>query len=221
MMPELLAASTGLRAQGIIPSVLQTARVAQYGRMLAEVGRLDEARQQLAAVAPAMPTEKLTARQAAALLHWGCGVLALGDRRQMREVIELTEKALARYGRAATWNYDAAAAHRLLAELHLAFGENALAVEHAQKALGVLGLRQYSIERYHLTLACAFRAAGRPVEAADAIRAAYQRVLLVAGRTPDPDVQGAWLEHVAENREIIAWWEAINQPDALPAATAN
>ena len=153
------------------------------------------------------------------LLHWGYGVLALGDRKQMREVIELTEKALVSYGQTAAWNYDAAAAHRLLAELYLAFGDGALAVEHAQKALAVLGLRQYSIERYHLTLARALRTVGRPLEAADAIRAAYQRVLLVAGRTPDPEVQIAWLERVAANQEIIDWWEAINQPDALPATT--
>ena len=52
MVPDLLASSASLQAQGIIPPIVHAARVAQYGRMLAEVGRCDDARRQLAAALP-------------------------------------------------------------------------------------------------------------------------------------------------------------------------
>lgn len=215
-LPELLATSAALLTQGIIPSIVHGVRRAQYGKLLAEAERFDEARRELDAAFVVIETEGWNARRATALLNWGLGVLRLPEHDEAARAISMTEEALTRYGQAAAWNYDAAAAHRLLAEMMLCRRDAQAAVEHAQTALMVLGLRQYSIELYHLTLARSLRAAGRHDDAADAIGAAYQRVLLVAGRNPDPDIQTAWLERVPANREIIAWWEAFNQPATNP-----
>jgi eukaryotic-like serine/threonine-protein kinase len=221
VMPDLIIASASLLSQGITPATTHANRLAIYGRMLAEAGRPVEARKQLNAALPELLIEKPTVRHAAALIVWGYGVLALSDRNQAPRVVDLIESGLARYGESAAWNYDSASAHRLLAELYLQSDKNELALEHSQKGFGALGLRQYGIERHYLTLARALCAAGRLQDAAEAIRAAYQRVLLVASRTPDPEVQAAWLENVADNRAIIAWWEAINQPGADPGPTAT
>jgi tetratricopeptide (TPR) repeat protein len=219
-MPDLIAASGRLLSQGIITPVTHAYRLALHGRMLAEANRPNEARVQLSAALPAMLTDSPIVRQSAGLLQWGCAVLALGDREQMPQIIDQTKKALARHGQAAPWNYDSPNAHRLLADLYLAANNPASALEHAQLALTVNGLRQHGIEGYYLTLARSQREMGRDAEAADAIRAAYQRVLTVAGRTPDPEAQAAWLERVPDNREIIAWWEGINAPDASTTTTA-
>ena len=125
-------------AQGIMCRPSSMPRTSHmYGRMLAEAGRLDEARQQLAAALPddADRAADCQACDRAAPLGlrragpWRPQPDAGGDRAD-------GEGALVRYGQAAAWNYDAAAAHRLLAELHLAFGDAARAVKHAQEALG-------------------------------------------------------------------------------------
>ncbi len=221
MLPELIAASAGLLAQGIVPSATHARRTVMYGRMLAEAGRHDEARRQLSLAPLAALAGKSIAKNGAALLHWGYAVLALRDVGQMRQAVDVTENALAQLERAAPWNYDVAAALRLLAELQLALGDPAGAIKHAQAALDAQAPRQYGIECLYLTLARSLQAAGRAREAADAIRAAYQRVLLVAGRTPDPDAQAAWLENVPANREIVAWWEAINQFDTLTVTDSS
>ncbi|MGE5603721.1 MAG: ATP-binding protein, partial [Nitrososphaerales archaeon] len=219
IMLDVVTASATLLAQNIVGPAMHTSRMALYGRMLAEAGQPDEARRQLAAAFAAVPAGQAMTKYATALRHWGYGVLTLGDQGQMRQAIEVTENMLLCRGQAAPWNYDVPFAHRLLAELYLAFGDHALALRQAEETLEIQGLRQFGIETVYLTLARALRTAGRPEEAAAAIRSAYQRVLLVAGRTPDPDVQAAWLEQVPANREIIAWWEGINQPDTSPATT--
>ncbi len=217
MMPELLASSASLLAQGIVVPATHSRRAAMYGKMLAEAGEVDEARRQLAAARPETLSEAALPKHATTLLYWACGVLALGDPGLIHEAIELTEQAAVRLGRAAPWNYDVAWAHRLLAELYLALGDFARGLQHAEQALEIQGFRQQSIECLYLTLARSLRGGEPCARGGGCHSAAYQRVLLVAGRTPDPDVQAAWLERVPANREIIAWWEAINQPDPLPA----
>ncbi len=217
LMPEVLDVAQRLVSQGIMIRSLLAAVRATYGKMLADGDRLEEARRELTEALRMTLAEKWIVQRGDALLTWAQGVLALRTSDQSRRAIELTTAALRRFGNAAPWNFDAGAAHLVLAELHLALKETGPALEHARKALAIQGARQYGVERFHYTLACALREDGQPAEAAEAIRAAYQRVLLVAGRTPDPQAQSAWLERVPTNRAVITWWEALNQPGGLTA----
>jgi eukaryotic-like serine/threonine-protein kinase len=226
VLEEIMPALGELVAQRIITRSARGSVIATHGYALALEGRYDEATARLAEALDEIRDDARQYQQANALLYWTDGALALAagrggaeHQRRLRQAIELTEAALDQFCRAAPWNYDSGRAHRLLAELRLAFGENEAALAHAQKAIELRGLRQYSVEEFHHTLARALRANGRDREAADVIRAAYQRVLLVAGRTPDPEAQAAWLERVPVNRAIIAWWEALNEPESLPAST--
>ncbi len=219
---------TELVAQRIITRSARGSAIATCGYALALEGRYDEADARLAEALEEVLGDARTSQQANALLYWTDGALALAAQRgapsdfhRLRRALDLTETALAQFSRAAPWNYDASRGRRQLAELRLAFDENELALTHAQKGLELRGLRQYGIEEFHYTLARALRANGRHAEAAEAIRAAYQRVLLVAGRTPDPEAQAAWLERVPVNVAIIAWWEAINEPEPPTATTST
>jgi tetratricopeptide (TPR) repeat protein len=214
-----------LVAQRVMTPSARAAAVAAHGCELALERRYDEAEDRLKEALEATHTERWIAQHGDALLYWAEGALALAagrgaaaDRARLRQAIDLTERALAQFGSAAPWNYDAGRSNRVLAELYLALGENERALAHARKGLEIRGIRQYGIEEFHYALARALDANGRHAEAADAVRAAYQRVLLVAGRTPDPEAQAAWLENVPVNRAIIAWWEALNQPEGLPTS---
>ena len=54
----------------------------------------------------------------------------------------------------------------------------------------------------------ALRAAGREAESDDYLRRAYERVMLIAGKTQDEALRQGWLENVRINREILADWAA-------------
>ncbi len=54
----------------------------------------------------------------------------------------------------------------------------------------------------------ALRAAGRDDESDDYLRRAYERVMLVAGKTQDEALRRGWLENVRINREMLADWAA-------------
>jgi len=219
LMPDVLDGARRLVNQGIITKGLFAVLRAAYGAMLADGGRLEEARRELAGALQTMQAEKWILQHGDAILTWAHGILLVPTDELLRQALELAMTALNRFGKAAPWNFDAGAAHLVLAQLHLALGESVAALEHARKALASQNARHYDVECFHHTLACALRENGRTAEAADAIRAAYQRVLLVAARTPDPEVQAAWLERVPVNRAIISWWEALNQPGDPAAAT--
>jgi hypothetical protein len=48
------------------------------------------------------------------------------------------------------------------------------------------------------------RALGQEAEADEYLRRAYDRVMLVSGKTTDPALQKSWLENAQTNREILA-----------------
>jgi tetratricopeptide (TPR) repeat protein len=225
---EILPGIARLAAQGIFTQSALGSAASTYAYALALEGRFDAAEAQLEQARDAILGDARLSQQANALLYWTDAALALAagrgapsDVQRLRRAIELIEATLMQFGRAAPWNYDAGRGHRQLAELQLAFGENESALTHARRGLEARGIRQYGVEEFYWTLARALRANGREAEAADLIRAAYQRLLLVAGRTPDPEAQAGWLERVPVNRDIIAWWEALNEPEPQPAASPD
>jgi len=220
LMPEVLDEARRLVSQGIITEGLFAVLAATHGAMLAGGGHPEEARQELAEALQTTLAEKWLLQHGDAILTWARGILLVPTDELLRQALELAMTALNRFGKAAPWNFDAGAAHVVLAQLHLALGENGPALEHAKKALAFQNARHYDIECFHFTLARALRQNGCGAEAADVIRTAYQRALLVAARTPDPEVQAAWLERVPVNRAIISWWEALNQPGG-PAIVAT
>jgi len=220
LMPEVLDEARRLVSQGIITEGLFAVLAATHGAMLAGGGHPEEARQELAEALQTTLAEKWVLQHGDAILTWARGILLVPTDELLRQALELAMTALNRFGKAAPWNFDAGAAHVVLAQLHLALGENGPALEHAKKALAFQNARHYDIECFHFTLARALRQNGCGAEAADVIRTAYQRALLVAARTPDPEVQAAWLERVPVNRAIISWWEALNQPGG-PAIVAT
>ncbi len=219
VMPEVIDEARRLVSQGIITNGLLAVLVAAHGAMLAGAGRPEEARQDLAEALQTTLAEKWVLQHGDAILTWARGVLLVPTDELLRQALELALTALNRFGKAAPWNFDAGAAHLVLAQLRLALGESGNALEHARKALAFQNARHHDVECFHYTLARALHENGCAAEAADAMRAAYQRVLLVAARTPDPEAQFAWLERVPVNRAIINWWEALNQPGAPPTAT--
>jgi tetratricopeptide (TPR) repeat protein len=223
---EIAPLLSELVTQRVITRSARGSALATSAYALALEGRGEEAGERLADALDEILGDAPTSQQANALLYWTDGALALAGQRgapadaeRLHRAIQLTEAALDQFSRSAPWNYDASRAHRQLAELRMVFGENEAALAHAQKGLELRGLRQYGVEEFHHTLARALRANSRHAETAEAVRAAYQRVLLVAGRTPDPEAQAAWLERVPVNVSIIAWWEAINEPEPPPTVT--
>jgi tetratricopeptide (TPR) repeat protein len=101
------------------------------------------------------------------------------------------------------------------ARLYLALGALEQALETSSKVMQDIAFfgEGYLSEQSHLTHARILRALGRDAEADDYLQRAYERVMLVASKTQDEALRQSWLENVAENREIVAEWEARHRPD--------
>ncbi|MGW8181315.1 MAG: hypothetical protein ACWGQW_21500, partial [bacterium] len=83
---------------------------------------------------------------------------------------------------------DNAWSHHLAARMHLALGEAELALESSSNVMQQKELRgevSYWMEQYYLTHSRVLRTLGRDAEADDYLRRAYERVMLVASRSPN------------------------------------
>jgi hypothetical protein len=92
------------------------------------------------------------------------------------------------------------------ARLHLALGEIAEAEAYSRKAvdLAEAGAALWRPEEVWFTHSRVLRALGQETEADEYLQRAYERVMLVAGKTTDPELKQSWLENVQTNREILA-----------------
>jgi hypothetical protein len=92
------------------------------------------------------------------------------------------------------------------ARLHLALGEIAEAEVYSQKAvdLAEAGAALWRPEEVWFTHSRVLRALGQEAEADEYLRRAYDRVMLVAGKTADPELKKSWLENVQTHQEILA-----------------
>jgi tetratricopeptide (TPR) repeat protein len=107
---------------------------------------------------------------------------------------------------------DLADADILLAQIHFRLFETLGSKEHLQDAMAYsrkaieVSQRDTSaseIERYSFTLYRCLAALGEQAEADEYLEKAYNRVMLVAGKTNDSALRKSWLENVAINREIL------------------
>lgn len=178
------------------------------GRLHAELGDfrqahqyLDRALQRLGETDSALDAASLlTDRACVALLEGGEANLRLGLDQANRAIALLQDSA---------WVGELAVALDTVARLHLALGQEDhvdAALANAAQALHLVAKWPFLPEGCSFTHSRALRAAGREVEADDALRRAYERVMLVAGKTQDESLRGSWLEDVRLNREILAEW---------------
>jgi tetratricopeptide (TPR) repeat protein len=127
-----------------------------------------------------------------------------GHREEMQAGLELVKEALAALPQNATGTM--ADGYEVGARLHLAVGELAEAEVSSRKAVDLVEAswawrRPQAVWFTHSQV---LRALGREAEADEYLRRAYERVMLVAGKTTDPDLKRSWLEDVRANREILA-----------------
>jgi len=93
-----------------------------------------------------------------------------------------------------------------VAALHLAIGQTDLALACSTQGLQFLALDPslWWSEHTHFTHSRILRAFGQEAEADEYLKRAYDRIMLVAARTADPELKQSWLENVEVNREILA-----------------
>jgi tetratricopeptide (TPR) repeat protein/predicted Ser/Thr protein kinase len=92
-----------------------------------------------------------------------------------------------------------------IARLYLLLGKMEEAMDpSAQAAAKIEERKLYGFREFcFLTHSRVLRAAGHDEEADDYLQKAYQRVMLVAGKTKDETLRQGWLENVPWNREIL------------------
>ncbi len=137
-------------------------------------------------------------------------LLLLGEPDDIRRALPLAERATVLFADNPSIPVERTEVRRIAAEIHLALGAPETALVLMTEAMNIIGATPFMPERNFYTAARILTALGRPAEAEEQLRHAYQRVLFVAGRIPDPALQRSWLENVRMNREIVAEWEAVN-----------
>ena len=63
--------------------------------------------------------------------------------------------------------------------------------------------------RAYLTCADIFDALGETEKSHTAVKAGYNELITQADKLSDPDWRRAYLENMREHREIVAWWERV------------
>jgi tetratricopeptide (TPR) repeat protein len=127
----------------------------------------------------------------------------------MRVGLGLVQEALAAYGEHSQ-HYNYPIAYETAARLRLALGDVPAAEIDSRQALDRIASvpSPYKAEQVHHTHSRILRALGKEAEADEYLQRAYQRVMLVAGKTTDPELKRSWLENVAVNRQIVEEWTA-------------
>ncbi len=98
-----------------------------------------------------------------------------------------------------------------MTQFHLALGEPEAAFSTSAEVLRLAELMPFPTtpERYFFAHSRSLRALGRGAEADEYLRKAYERVMLVAGKTRDETLRRSWLENVRDNREIVREFELL------------
>jgi len=93
----------------------------------------------------------------------------------------------------------------IAARLCLALGEPGEALKCSTEVVRLMDADPtlWAVEQLLWTRSRVLRALGREAEADECLRRAYDRVMLVAGKTQDGTLQRSWLENVRENQEIV------------------
>jgi tetratricopeptide (TPR) repeat protein len=181
------------------------------GHRQAELGEYAQARQTLQAAfdAQADPTQN----------PWAAGfvlealayvTLLEGDETQLQAALEQAQRAVTLLKMNAEGYGELTIGLNTAARLHLALGAAEAALETSTELMHWLDTVPGvpTPEQYLFTHSRALRALGRHEEADEVLHRAYERVMLVAGKTQDEALRQSWLENVRDNREIVAQWEA-------------
>ena len=122
-----------------------------------------------------------------------------GNRRKMKEGVKQIERALKNAMKGEL--FQKAYSFTVLAKLHLALGEIDDALEYSVNALE--SMPAFDAPEIFFTHAQILRNLDRDSEADEYLLRAYERVMLVAEKTKDPELRRSWLENVRVNKEII------------------
>ena len=117
----------------------------------------------------------------------------------MKEGVKQIERALKNAMKGEL--FQKAYSFTVLAKLHLALGEIDDALEYSVNALE--SMPAFDAPEIFFTHAQILRNLDRDSEADEYLLRAYERVMLVAEKTKDPELRRSWLENVRVNKEII------------------
>ena len=178
------------------------------GMLLAGLGRYDEARQNIEEGLRLVEPDGTPADIAWKWAHLGwvdlvegepahdAGILRQGAERLHRALPVLLERE-----NAEDWD----AMLHVAARLHLLLGEvdEALALSTELMQLSANIPYPNNLELYRFTHSQILRRLGRDAEAGDALRSAYERVMLVASKLQDAALRRSWLEDSWLIRDIV------------------
>jgi tetratricopeptide (TPR) repeat protein len=183
--------------------------LSNIGRMQAEAGQFAQARQTLT-IALERAHETGSSYLAVHILSNSAYVAWLeGGPDEMRSGLAQAKQALAL---PAQWKDPLWIVFALTtaARLCLALGEVDEALSYSAEAVRLMETtpESWEMEQSLFIHSRALRANGRRAEADEHLRRAYDRVMLVASKTQDPELRRSWLENVRDNRETVAEWES-------------
>jgi tetratricopeptide (TPR) repeat protein len=191
-------------ADGVLERRPQMLLLRLLGYCQAQLGRFHQARESYQAGLDRAEKDGETVDVVSWLIHLAYVAYLEGDQARLRAAMEGVQRRDVSLPASYTFSHSDAA------RLYLALGEVEKALESSRKAMQEVEAygAGYFVEQYCLTHACVLRALVREAEADDYLQRAYDRVMLVAGKTQDEALRRGWLENVPDNREIVAEWEA-------------
>jgi tetratricopeptide (TPR) repeat protein len=128
-----------------------------------------------------------------------------GNLPQLRRAAAQIEQAIALL-RGTSWTVELAVGLQTAAWIALSQNRPERALAYSEEAMRIFAAQPVRPEGYEYVHVLALWANGREEEAQPYLERAYQRVMLVAGQTRDPDLRAGWLENVYINRQIIRDW---------------
>lgn len=194
----------------------QVGLLSLLGRVCAELGEFDQADSYLETAHSCVKSLGLGIEAALPLIEGARAALRKGAPEDLLRGLQRAEQAVDLLtGASGSWVDVLGEALCTSAHLHLALsaGDDVPAHKALSRTRRVLELAEGSPEvappeEMYFVHARALEATGEVEEAQDHLRRAYERVMLVAGQIQDASMHTSWLEHVPENRTIVAAWKA-------------
>lgn len=182
---------------------------ASEGLWLAQLGERSQSRACLDHAYECARQARFPANTLTVLSNMGRWALLEGDAASLHHGLELTQQAIDGLTNS-NWPQELTEALDVAAQLLLALNRVEQALTYSKECLRVSATLSSPVapEQYFYTHARALSANGREAEADHYLQKAYDRVMLVASKTHDPDLRRSWLENVRDNREIVQEWEA-------------
>ena len=169
--------------------------------------RWEQAYRQLETLLERAERKESNVETALVLMTWAYANVLEGNKTARSSGLERMKRAVALF-RDTDLVSELAESLALAAWLHLSLGQVDAALDCSTKAVQLIPQLPIEPESVLFAHSRALQAAGHQAEAGDHLRRAYERVMLVAGKTQDEVLRRGWLENVWVNREILADWAA-------------